>query len=53
MVSEIEARLRKGSILEEWRYMRVVVIPKPVRDLCVTTNWRPINLINCVGKIGE
>ena len=33
--------------------MKMVMIPKPGRDLTLTKNWRPINLINCVGKIGE
>ena len=33
--------------------MRVVLIPKPGRDLTQTKNWRPLNLINCVGKLGE
>ena len=33
--------------------MRVVFIPKPGRDLTVARNWRPLNLINCVGKLGE
>ena len=33
--------------------MRVVLIPKPGRDLTVTKSWRPINLINCIGKLGE
>ena len=31
----------------------MVMIPKPGRDLTLTKNWRPINLINCVGKIEE
>ena len=33
--------------------MRVVFIPKPGRDLTVARNWRPLNLINCVEKLGE
>ena len=33
--------------------MRVVFIPKPGRDLTLAQNWRPLNLINCVGKLGE
>ena len=33
--------------------MRVVLIPKPGRDLTKTKSWRPINLINCIGKLGE
>ena len=33
--------------------MRVVLIPKPGRDLTQTKNWRPLNLINFVGKLGK
>ena len=33
--------------------MRAVLIPKSSRDLTKTKSWRPINLINCVGKLGE
>ena len=33
--------------------MRVVLIPKPGRDLTKTKSWRPINQINCIGKLGE
>ena len=31
----------------------MVMISKPGRDLTQIKNWRPINLINCVRKIGE
>ena len=31
----------------------MVLIPKPGRDLTQTDNWRPLNLISCVGKLGE
>ena len=31
----------------------MVLIPKPRRDLTQTKNWRPLNLINCIGKLGE
>ena len=33
--------------------MRVVLIPKPGRDLTRMKRWRPINLINFFGKLGE
>jgi len=29
------------------------MIPKPGKDQSKTKGWRPINLINCVGKLGE
>ena len=47
------AALRGGYIPDRWREMRVVLIPKPGRDLTHTKNWRPLNLINCIGKLGE
>ena len=31
----------------------MVFIPKPGRDLTLAKNWRPLNLINCVGKLAE
>ena len=45
--------LRGGYIPSRWRDMRVVLIPKPGRNLTQTKNWRPLNLINCIGKLGE
>ena len=53
LVELIVDRLRKGIIPEKWKVMKMVMIPKPGRDLTLTKNWRPINLINCVEKIGE
>ena len=47
------AALRRGCILDRGRDMRVVLIPKLGRDLTQTKNWRPLNLMNCVGKLGE
>ena len=45
--------LARGVIPPAWREMRVVFIPKPGRELSLAKNWRPLNLINCVGKLGE
>ena len=53
LLGEIVAALRGGYIPDRWRDMRVVLIPKPGRDLTQTKNWRPLNLINCIGKLGE
>ena len=33
--------------------MKVFLIPKPGRDLTQTKNWTPLNLINCIWKLGE
>ena len=47
------AALKGGYIPDRWREMRVVLIPKPGRELTQTKNWRPLNLNNCIGKLGE
>ena len=53
LFGEVVTALRGGYIPDRWRDMRVVLIPKPGRDLTQTKNWRPLNLINCIGKLGE
>ena len=53
LFGEVVAGLHGRYIPDRWRDMRVVLIPKPVRDLTRTKNWRPLNHINCVGKLGE
>ena len=53
VLGEVVAALRGGYIPDRWREMRVVLIPKPARDLMQTKNWRPLNLINFIGKLGE
>ena len=53
LVDEVVDNLVRGIILPAWREMRVVFIPKPGRDLTLTKSWRPLNLITCVGKLGE
>ena len=53
LVDEVVDNLVNGVIPPAWREMRVVFIPKPRRDLSLTKSWKPLNLINCVGKLGE
>ena len=53
LIEEIVDNLARGVIPPAWREMRVVFIPKPGRDHPLAKNWRPLNLINCVGKLGE
>ena len=53
VLGEVVAALRGGYIPDRWREMRVVLIPKPGRDLTQTKNSRPLNLINCIDKLGE
>ena len=45
--------LAHGEIPPAWRELRVVFILKPGRDLTLAKNWRTLNLINCVCKLGE
>ena len=45
--------LARRVIPSQWREMRRVFIPKLGKDLTLAKNWRPLNLINCVGKLGE
>jgi len=45
--------LINGRIPKEWQHSKVVMIPKLVKDHSKTKGWRPINLINCIGKLGE
>ena len=53
VLGEVVAAMRGGYIPDRWREMRVVLIPKPGRDLTQTKNWRPLNLINYIGKLGK
>ena len=53
LVDEVVDGLKTGEVPKAWRDMQVVLIPKPGKDLTMTKNWRPINLINCVGKLAE
>ena len=53
LLGEGVSALRGGYIPDRWRDMRVVLIPNPGRNLTHTKNWRPLNLINCMGKLGE
>jgi len=38
---------------EEWRAMKMVMLPKPGKDHSRVRGWRPIVLANTVGKLGE
>ena len=50
---EVATNLADNNIPHEWQQMKVVMITKPKRDLTKTKNWHPINLINCIRKLGE
>ena len=53
LIEEIADSHVGREIPKGWGQMRAVFIPKPVRDLKQPGNWRPLNLINCFGKLGE
>jgi len=53
LIKEMVENLARGRIPVEWQNSKVVIIPKPGKDHNKTKGWRPINLINCIGKLGE
>jgi len=53
LIREVAENLINGTIFKEWQHSKVVMIPKPGKDHYKTKGWRPINLINCIGKLGE
>ena len=53
VLGEVVTALRGGYIPDRRREMRVVLILKPGRDLTQTKNWRPLNLIDYIGKLDE
>jgi len=40
-------------MLEEWRGVKMVMIPKPGKNHTAVKGWRPIVLANMVGKLAE
>ena len=53
VVREVAESLKEGRIPEAWQNSKVVFIPKPNKDHKAAKGWRPIKLINCVGKLAE
>jgi len=53
LIREVAENLIKGRIPKAWEYSKVVMIPKPGNDHSKTKGWPPINLINCISKLGE
>ena len=53
LVREVATALKEGRKPEEWQHSKVVFIPKPNKNHKVAKGWRPINLINCIGKLAE
>ena len=53
MFEEVAKNLIKGITSREWQCSKVVMIPKLKKDHKNIKEWRPINLINYIGKLGE
>ena len=53
LMEQVADNLLEGRIPKEWQKSKVVFIPKPKRDLTLLKAWRPITLINCIGKLGK
>ena len=48
------SEIKKGTRMpEEWRGMKMVMIPKPGKDHTQVKGWRPIVLANVAGKLVE
>jgi len=53
LMKEVVRNLIRGRIPKEWQDSKIVMIPKPGKDHNKTKGWQPINLINCISKLGE
>jgi len=45
--------LNQGILPTQWKMANICAIPKPSRDPTKVTNYRPISLLSCVGKLME
>jgi len=45
--------LRIGHVPEIWKLANIVMLPKPGKDPLFPTNYRPISLLNSIGKVLE
>ena len=53
LMREVATNLADNKIPHECQQMQVVMIPKPKKDLTINKNWRLINLVTCIGKLGD
>ena len=53
LLVQMAKELEKGRAPPDWQLSKVVMILKPGKDHIQLKGWRPINLINCVCKLGE
>jgi len=52
-IGQVAGMSKAARMPEEWRAMKMVMIPKPGKDHTVVKGWRPIVLANVVGKLAE
>lgn len=45
--------LRVGYFPKIWKIAKIIPIPKPGKDPVMATSYRPISLLNCLGKLFE
>src|SRR5258706_9040477 len=53
LLGQLARELQMGRAPVDWQLSKVVMIPKPGKNHIQLKGWRPINLINCVCKLGE
>ena len=49
----ITSSINNGHTPANWREASITMIPKAGKDLKQATNYRPISLTNCIGKLAE
>ena len=47
------ACIRIGYFPKAWKYAKIIMVPKPGKDLSSAKNYRPISLLSCLGKVFE
>ena len=45
--------LKIGYFPSKWKEAQGIMLPKPKKDNKITTNYRPIRLLSCIGKLFE
>lgn len=53
LLRDVAHHVLRGSLPEEWKLMKVVMIPKPGKDSTQVKNWRPIVLAQTIGKLWD
>ena len=53
LISFFGVCLRLGYFPKEWKHAKIIMVPKPGKDLSLAKNYRPISLLSCLGKLFE